>query len=196
MVGQTRKESDILLKLFKDFSKNYNSNSISKEVNISPRGALKILKKLEKDKILVGRKLGQATFYKLNLNDLYARRVMEVLLTKEARDKAQRWISEFKEVFSYADIVIIFGSMIKNPAHASDIDLLLVFKRRKYKEVSDFINDKNKILLKKIHDIPQTMQDLTENLKKNPAIIDAIRTGYVLHGFNELVEVIKNVTVI
>ncbi|MEK6824739.1 MAG: hypothetical protein AABY02_02685 [Nanoarchaeota archaeon] len=40
------------------------------------------------------------------------------------------------------------------------------------------------------------MQDLTENLKKNPAIIDAIRTGYVLHGFNELVEVIKNVTVI
>ena len=191
MVGQTRKESDILLKLFKDFSKNYNSNSISKEVNISPRGALKILKKLEKDKILVGRKLGQATFYKLNLNDLYARRVMEVLLTKEARDKAQRWISEFKEVFSYADIVIIFGSMIKNPAHASDIDLLLVFKRRKYKEVSDFINDKNKILLKKIHDIPQTMQDLTENLKKNPAIIDAIRTGYVLHGFNELVEVIK-----
>ncbi|MEK6824740.1 MAG: hypothetical protein AABY02_02690 [Nanoarchaeota archaeon] len=132
MVGQTRKESDILLKLFKDFSKNYNSNSISKEVNISPRGALKILKKLEKDKILVGRKLGQATFYKLNLNDLYARRVMEVLLTKEARDKAQRWISEFKEVFSYADIVIIFGSMIKNPAHASDIDLLLVFKSRKY----------------------------------------------------------------
>ncbi len=195
MTSLTDKESEILIKLFKNFSTNYNANSISKEVGLSPRGSLKILKRLEKNGILAGKKLGKAVFYKLNLQDLYASKIMETTLIKETRTKAMRWIDEFKEIFDYTDIVLIFGSVIKNPKHASDIDVLFVYKKKNYKIVSNFILAKNKILFKKIHDIPQTIQDLKENLKNNPAIIDAIKNGYILHGYDKIVEVIKDVTI-
>lgn len=127
MASLTIKESEILLKIFKDFSKAYNANSISKEVNISARGALKILKNLEKEHLVISRKLGKATFYKINLEDIYVRKIIETLLIKESRDKAQRWIDEFKEVFKDAEAIIIFGSIIKNPQHANDIDIILVY---------------------------------------------------------------------
>ena len=185
-----------MLKIFKDFSRAYNANSISKEINISSRGCLKILKHLEKEHLVISRKLGKAIFYKINLQDLYARKIIEILLIKEARDKAQRWIDEVKEVFIYIEVAIIFGSIIKNPTHANDIDVLFVYEKKQHKNVSDFITSKNKVLLKKIHDIPQTIKDLKENLKNNPAIIDAIRTGYVLYGQDKITEAIKDVTIL
>ena len=194
MVSLTKKESEIVLKLFKDFSKNYNANSISKEINISSRGALKILKHLEKEQLVTSKKLGKAVFYKLSLDDLYVRKIVELLLIEESRNKAQRWIEEFKELFDYAEAVIIFGSIIKNPQRASDIDVLLVYERKNHGKISNFISAKNKILFKKIHDLPQTLEDLKENLKKNPAIIDAIRSGYILKGHDKITEVIKDVT--
>ncbi len=172
MVSLTKKESEIVLKLFKDFSKNYNANSISKEINISSRGALKILKHLEKKHLVTSKKLGKAVFYKLSLDDLYVRKIVELLLIEESRNKAQRWIEEFKEIFDYTEAVIIFGSIIKNPQHARDVDVLLVYERKNHEKISNFISAKNKVLFKKIHDIPQTLEDLKENLKKNPAIID------------------------
>src|SRR3989344_5894972 len=112
MVSLTKKESEIVLKLFKDFSKNYNANSISKEINISSRGALKILKHLEKEHFVTSKKLGKAVFYKLSLYDLYVRKIVELLLIEESRNKAQRWIEEFKEIFDYSEVIIIFGSII------------------------------------------------------------------------------------
>ncbi len=196
MVSLTKKESEILLKLLKDFSIDYNSNSISKEVEISPRGSLKILKHLEKESLVIGKKMGKAVFYRLNLKDLYTAKIIETLLIEETRNKAQRWLDEFRDILDYTEIAVIFGSIIKNSKHASDIDILLVYDRKNYQRVSAFLNAKNKVLFKKIHDIPQTMEDLKENLRKNPAIIDAIRTGYVLHGYDKLVGVIKDVTTI
>ncbi len=194
MASLTNKENEVLLKLFKDFSQDYNANSISKQVNITPRGALKMLKNMEKKKMIIGRKLGRAVFYKPNLNDLYTVKTIEMLLIGETREKAVRWLHEFEDVFKYTEIVIIFGSSIRNQAHANDLDVLFVFEKKNYKKVSVFINEKNKLLLKKIHSIPQTMEDIKENLKKNEAIKDAVRTGYVLHGFDKLVGVIKDVT--
>lgn len=196
MVSLTGKQSEILIKIFKDFTKSYNANSISREVDMSSRGSLKILKQLEKEGLIIGKNMGKAVFYSLTLNDFYTRKIIEALLIEETRKKAQRWINEFKEVFNYTDIIILFGSIIKNPSHANDIDVILVYKRKNYGNVSSFINNKNKLLLKKIHDIPQTIEDLKENLRKNPAIIDAIRTGYVLQGYDKLVEAVKDVTIL
>ena len=87
MASLTEKESEVLLKLFKDFSQDYNANSISKQVNITPRGALKMLKNMEKEKLIIGRKLGKAVFYKPNLTDIYTIKTIETLLIGETRDK-------------------------------------------------------------------------------------------------------------
>jgi len=193
MVLLTNKENEILLKLFKDFSSDYNANSISKEISITPRGALKILKKLKEGGLIKGRQLGRAVFYKVKLEDGYVCKIIETLLIAEAREKASRWLEEFKSIFKDAEIIVIFGSIIRNPKEANDIDVLFVFKESKYRKITDFIESKNKILFKKIHSIPQTMKDLNESLKNNKAVKDAVRTGYVLHGQDKLIKVIENV---
>jgi len=195
MVNLTKSEGKVLLKIFKDFSKDYNANSLSKEVGLTPRGALKILKKLKANGLLKSKQLGKAVFYKATLEDHYTSKIIETLLIAEAREHAERWIDEFDDVYKTTEIVLLFGSIIKNPKKASDVDVVFVFRKGKYNKVRDFISKKNKTLFKKIHEIPQTIGDLKDNLKEgNKAMMDAVRTGYVLHGQDVLVKVIKNVT--
>jgi len=105
-----------------------------------------------------------------------------------------RWLYEFKDIYKSTEIVIIFGSAVRNYKEANDIDVLFVLDKKNYRKINSFIEQKNKILLKPIHAIMQTINDLQTNLKKrNPAIISAIRSGYVLHGYDKLIEVMKNV---
>lgn len=194
MVALTNKDSEIILHIFKNFSREYNANSLSKEIEITSRGALKILKKLEGKGILIGRKMGKAIFYKPNLGDDYSIKLIETLLISEARDKASRWLHEFQEAYKSTEIVIIFGSAIRNYKDANDIDILFVLDKKHYNKINSFIEQKNKILLKPIHAIMQTTNDLQTNLeKRNSIVISAIKSGYVLCGYDKLIEVIKNV---
>ena len=75
----------ILLILFKDFTK-YNASTISKKIGITRIGAYKSLKQLEKQGLLISERLGKAIFYKLNLKEVYVRKMMELLLTEEEVD--------------------------------------------------------------------------------------------------------------
>jgi len=191
----TKKESEILLILFKDFSKNYNANSISKIVGITSRGALKILKNLKEKKLLISKQFGKAVFYKLNLEDYFTFRTIETLLIQEARERASRWLFEFKDLFKDIKIAIIFGSVVRDSKKANDIDVVLVFTQKKLKKVKNFIESKNNISLKPIHPIIQTPDDIKNNLeKKDKVILNALNKGYVLHGYDKLIGVIKNVT--
>jgi len=195
MANINKTEVRVLIKIFKDFQADYNANSLSKTIGMTPRGTLNTLKSLEKKKILIGKKHGKAVFYKVNFKEDYSLKILEAILIDEAREKAERWIDEFKEVFSSADIVLIFGSILKNQKQASDIDVLLVYEKSKYRKIKLFLDEKNKILFKKIHDIPQTREDIEKNLKAgNKALVNAVKEGYVLHGQDKFIEVIKNVT--
>jgi len=195
MKSPTNKESEALLVLFKDFSSDYNANSISKKLNITPRGALKILNNLYSEKTLIRRKFGKAIFYKVNLDDNYAKKLIETLLIKEAREKAARWLYDFEGLAETAQFVLIYGSAVRNYEKARDIDLLLIIEKEKYKEISKLIYEKNRILIKPIHPLIMVSSDLEKNLKnENPAMINAIRECYVLHGHDKMIEVVKNVT--
>ena len=195
MKTQTEKENEILLFIFKDFNIDYNANSISKKLSITPRGALKILNNLFSERILVRKKFGKAMFYKFNFEDNYARKLIETLLIKESKEMALRWLSEFEGLYGVVQIVLVYGSVVRNYEKARDIDVILVIEKNKYKEVSKFIKEKNNILLKPIHPLMMTLLDLQKNLKnKNPAMINAIREGYVLNGQDKLMKIIKNVT--
>ena len=192
MKTPTEKENEALLLIFKDFSTDYNANSISKKLNITPRGALKILNNLYLEKTLIRRKLGKATFYKVNFDDNYAKKLIETLLIKEAREKAARWISEFEGLFGIVQTVLIYGSAVRNYEKARDIDLLIIIEKEKYKEVSKLIEEKNRILVKPIHPLIMVLSDLEKNLKnKNPAMINAIRESFVLHGHDKMMEVLR-----
>ena len=56
------------------------------------------------------------------------------------------------------------------------------------------VDEKNEILLKKIHAVIQTPADFRENIiKKDPVVISAIKTGIVIKGHDRLVERISEV---
>ena len=83
MKGLSNKEIEILLVLAKNFSKDYNANNITKEINITRQGALKAMKNLEKNEFLKSKQMGKATFYKINLEDYNTFITLETLFIKD-----------------------------------------------------------------------------------------------------------------
>ncbi|MBI5388933.1 hypothetical protein HZB01_00975 [Candidatus Woesearchaeota archaeon] len=190
----TNMETEIILKLFRDFTVDYNPSNIANELKRTRVGTFKALKALEKRGIVQGKKLGKAMFYTLNLRDDYAKKYVQVLLMEEARQR-QRWLFEFEGLFNYVHIAVLFGSIIQNEKEANDIDLMIVLEQKDNSAINKIINEKNKILPKRIHIIKQTIQDIISNIKKrDKLVLNAFKYGIVLHGFEELVEVMKNVT--
>lgn len=191
----TRKEKETLLILFKDYTTFYNANSISKVLNISHVGAQKIFKRLLQESIVVNKIIGKSITYKLNFNESYVSQLISFLLADEANN-FKRWKEEFKELFKKDRIVMLFGSVIKDYAHAKDIDLMLVIKDKEINEVNDALKKKEEILPKELHAIKLTLQDLSENLKKkDAAVIDIAKNAIILYGQNKYVEIIKNATI-
>ncbi len=195
MKALTQKESEALVLLFKDFSKSYNANSISPFLDITPRGALKILKGLKERNMVVGKTLGNATFYKINFEDAYTVKTIETLLMQEAKENSQRWISEFRELFEVVEVAVLFGSALRSPKQANDIDVVIVVSQKNFEKVKEMIKSKNQILLKPIHPVYQSLRDFKNNMEKeDPVIINALKRGYVLYGYEKIVEAVKNVT--
>ena len=202
MISLTKKEREVLLVLFKEFTAFYNANSISKILKISHVGAQKIFKRLLQENLVISKTIGKAITYKLNFNDNYVCQLIAFLLADEA-NSFKRWKEEFKELFKKDMIIMIFGSAVKDYAHAKDIDLMIVMenkpaeKPKQIKELNKILKKKEEILPKKLHVIKLTHQDLSENLKnRNTAIIDIVKNAIILHGQDKYVEMLKDVTII
>ncbi len=192
MADLTPTERRVLLTLFKEFNTNYNANLLAKKLEISRFGAGRVLKDLEKQSLVVSREYGKARFHKVNLEEEYARKVIEVLLMGEVRKKARRWIWEFREWYKDIHVAIIFGSAPRNYKEADDIDMVLVVDKKFWKKRKDFIEKKNQILLKPLHPIWQSPNDLVKNLTlPDPVLLSALKFGYILHGYQEVIEAVR-----
>lgn len=191
----TQNEMDVVLTIFKDVDCDYNANSLSKVISVSPMGALKILKRLAAQGILKSKQMGQAVFYKVNLEEDYARSYVRFLLKKEASESApriRRWVRELRRLEG-ADIGIVFGSVVRKDKF-NDVDALLVLHKAQNSRLDKSIRDLNKINVKKIHAVKQTRKDLVSNLgKKDRVVLEIIKSGIVLFGYEEIVEVIRDV---
>lgn len=189
----TRNEMLIALKIFKSPEKEFNANSISKEIELTPMGALKILKRLEKEGIMVSKAAGKATFYKINFSNEYAGDYVKFALKREAEYSSpyiRRWVREIRKLEN-ADMAILFGSLLKKEAEANDIDALLVTTQDRFEKLKDEINELNKINEKNIHAVYQTSEDLRDNiLKRDKVVLNALK-GVVVYGEDKLIELVK-----
>src|SRR3989344_4118001 len=190
MIQLTKKERELLLILFKDFTSYYNANSISKILKITHVGAQKIFKRL--NNILISKRIGKSIIHKLKLEDDYTKKLISFLLADEANN-FKRWNEEFKELFKEGRIIILFGSSIKNYSTSNDIDIMIVMDKKDIKEVNTILKEKEDIFPKPIHAIKLTYDDLLKNIK-NKEMIDIIKNGIILYGYDKYVELIKNVT--
>ena len=194
MMSLTKKERETLLILFKDFTSFYNANSISKVLGISHVGAQKILKRLLQENLVVSKTIGKSITYKLNYNDSYLNQLIVFLLADEANN-FKRWKDEFKDLFKKDRIVMIFGSAIKDYAHARDIDVMIVIDKKDIEEVNTILKKKEEILPKKLHAIKLNHQDLLANLKEqDKSMVDIVKNSIILYGQEKYMEILKNVT--
>src|SRR3989339_1362454 len=188
MTTLTQKERETVLILFKDYTTFYNANSISKVLNISHVGAQKIFKRLLQENVVISKTIGKSITYKLNFNNDYVSHLVSFLLADEA-NKFKRWKEEFKELFKKDRIVMLFGSAIKDYAHAHDIDIMVVLENKEVKKADAILKKKEEILPKKIHAIKLTRSDLLKNLKREDKVfIDIIKNAIILYGQDTYVE--------
>ncbi|MEA3329803.1 MAG: hypothetical protein U9Q06_03600 [Nanoarchaeota archaeon] len=172
-----------------------NINQISRELKVSVGGVFKILKDLEKKDIVSVKKIGNARYPYINLNNPEAVKLSELILLEEKRNLKGYSKVYAQEIGNFKDrkLIILFGSVLENKGF-NDVDVLFV--TNKGKEVSKFCLKISKVKTKPIVPLILKKNNLIKELnnKKKP-IIEIFRTGVVLKGESIFLEVIKNVKI-
>ena len=186
----TKAEMQAILTLVKSPEIDYNANNLAKSIKLTSMGALKILKRLEKESILKSKKIGKASIYKIRTDDNYAKKYVSLIISREAlhaSPKIKRWINELNKIKN-ADNIILFGSIL-DKEEPNDIDALFVTDKKRFSKLQKEIDEINKINIKKIHPVYQTEHDIIENIKKrHKPILNAIK-GIIIKGEENFIEV-------
>lgn len=189
----TENEMGLVLLIFKSPETEYNASSIAKKLGISPMGALKIAKRLEKDSIITSKKKGQARFYRINLNNEYTKQYVKFLLKRESEQSpnyVKRWVNDLKNIKN-ADCIILFGSLLKKGKEAGDIDALFITDNKRFSKLKKEIEEINSINIKRLHAMYQTKEDVKNNIKKEDRpLLNALK-GIVVFGEDTLMEVLN-----
>ncbi|MDP3640489.1 MAG: hypothetical protein Q8R53_04810 [Nanoarchaeota archaeon] len=174
----TKAEMDIVLLLVKSPEVIYNANNLSKVVGLTPMGTLKILKRLEQDAIVKSKRIGNAIIYRIDSEELYARKYVSFILAREAHSASPQikiWITEVKKIKN-AEIIVLFGSILKKQ-NPNDIDLLLITDKKRFARLQNEIEELNELNIKKIHPFYQTEEDMIKNIKKrDKPLLNAIKS--------------------
>ena len=171
----------------------YNINQIAKLNRISVGSAFKILKDLEKDKIIIKKEISNASHYKLNFDNQETIKLCELLLLAEKRNLKGHTKLYADEVFKFkvAEMIIIFGSVLREKRF-SDVDVF--FLTNQTKKVTDFCLEISKVRTKPVVPLIMEKEDLIKAMKnKKEAILGMIKEGVVLKGESIFMRVIKNV---
>lgn len=194
MIELTKKEQEALLIIYKAVANFYNANSLSKELVITQVGTMKLLKRFEKNNILLSKKIGKSIVYKINIEEEFVQKLIAFTLINEA-SKYQRWKDEFKSLYKKDRILLFYGSASRNYSNAKDIDIFIVINKKDFHEVSKKLEQIQSILPKKLHAIKATKEDLVKNIRENnKSMIEILKTAIVLYGYDKYMGVVNGFT--
>lgn len=190
----TKNEKQVLRFLAAELRKDFSINEIARLCRLSPNGAYKLLKKLEKEGILKAKDVANIRAYKLDFENEKTEQILGLAFIPdrlEGRIKIRA--QDFKPLEKIVDICILFGSYVSEKKKPRDLDVLFVFKQKDFKDYKKALASVQDIVPAKIQDIVQTGNDLLQNLKKgDPVIKNIFKKGVVLWGFGRLTEVVRN----
>lgn len=170
----------------------YNINQIAKSLKISVGSSFKILKELERNKLVTAESIGNAVNYNLNLDNPETVKLCELLLLEEKRQLSgyAKLYSESLQEFEKAELIILFGSILTKKEF-NDVDVLFI--TNKPKEVNDFCLELPKIRTKPVVPLILKKKDLINEIKnKKEVILSLIKEGIIIKGESRFLEVIKN----
>lgn len=185
----TNNEMLFVLSIFKSPEKDYNTSDIARLLGISPMGALKIARRLEKENILKSKPIGKARVYKLNMENDYVKDYIKFILKREAEQApsyVKVWINELRKIKN-ADVAVLFGSILRKKG-ANDIDALLITDQKRFSKLKKDVESINLINIKKLHPMYQSREDIRMNIKKEgKALLNAIK-GIVAFGEDKIID--------
>ncbi|VVB81273.1 Uncharacterised protein [uncultured archaeon] len=192
----TANEKGVLRLLASSAGKNLSMNEIGKACGVSSGGAYKILTKLGKEGILKVENIANIRAYRLDFESEKTSRVLELALMSDSLEGRVRARAEdLKALKTVAKACILFGSYITTKKEPGDLDVLFVLERKNFEAYKKALAKVQDIVPVKVQDVVQTGDDLRNNLKNNdPIVVEALRNGVVLWGFDVLVQVMKNVS--
>jgi len=197
-MGNINTEDKILIILLKQFSTNWTITSLANEINISRVGVWKVLKKLEREKLIISTSIGQGKTntisIKLNWENIILEKKLSLILTEEAL-KQQRWLNNFGELKNITEFTLIYGSILHSPKEANDIDVLgVVSNKKNFIKIEKAIQKIQKTQIKKIHSESFTKSEFKEEIKKpNKIFIDALKKGVILFGQERFIKFVRDI---
>jgi len=190
MKDVTQNEMLFILTVLKSPETDYNANSIAKVLGITSMGALKIAKRLEKEEIIISRKLGKAKFYGLNWESDYVRDYVKFLLRREAEHAhsyVKVWIHEVRKLKS-ADAAVLFGSVLRKFREAADVDVVLVTDQKNFSKLQKEVEEVNQINVKRLHPVYQSKDDFVKNISKGDKVLLSAVKGIIVFGEDIIIE--------
>ncbi len=193
-------KSKILSLLLRNLERDFTITLLARELKLSRTGIWKILKKLEKDKLILLSSLGagKTGIYNIRLNweNPLLEKNLSLILAEEAV-KNQRWLDNFKELEGKTSFLIIYGSILHSPKEANDIDILNIFEKNNSHDIDHLINKIQKTQIKKIHFLNLSKEELKIEIRKpNKAFVDAIKKGVVLFGQEKFIKWVRKLNII
>ena len=188
------KAHEIMILLLKDFN-SHTATSLSKKLEMSRWGMWKILKRLEKEHLIILKRVGSGKTSTqtigLNWGNVLTEKNLALALTQEAL-RYKRWRFNFEKLEKYADFLIVFGSVLHSPEEANDVDVLVVAEKKNLSSIGDLIDEIQVSMEKNVHSINFTKSEFKKELKKgNKAYMDAVKKGVILFGQENFIKFIK-----
>jgi len=197
MIEVTENGKMALKLIFTDFLTNYNSYSIKGRLGLSNAGSLKMLRSLSEKNLLISEKMGNAIFYKPNLENGYVIKLLELIFLDQssASSFVKGWIYDLQSLAPYTKAMLLFGSILRKGKEARDVDVCLILKKNEdYKLLEKMIKEMNEQNRLKIHPLYLTEKDFEKKLKeKDRPLLEIVKSCIVVHGHELFVEVLKNV---
>ncbi len=167
MLSLSDNEFSVISFLVRNFTEKLTIRNIAQRLNFSSAGVFNILKKLEKQNIVVGQKLGTGLFYSINFENKIAKHLAGIVLIY-SDEKVEKMSVERLEQAKAA----IFDKKI----------LLLITDNV---TVLDISVPNTEVMLKTEDEVIGLLR------KKDSAMLQMLKKGIVLFGEDKIVEIIK-----
>lgn len=166
MLSLSDNEFSVISFLVRNFTERLTIRNIAQRLDFSAAGVFNILKKLEKQGIVVGEKLGTGLFYSINFDSKVAQHLAEIVLVY-SDEKINLNIEQLKQakavIFNKENLLLVTDSVTVIDIKLPNVDVVA-------KTEDELIN-----LLR----------------KKDSEMLQVLRKGIVLFGEDKIVGIIK-----
>lgn len=190
----TKIEIQILKFIFKHFRDRYNARQIARILSLNHAHVNKLCNSMAEKDLLLKEEIGNSIYYKFDYDNELALKFIEYLLSLEEKE-SPKWLnvlmynlSKFKKHISFG---CVFGSSIKSSKY-NDIDVLLMYDKKKTKEVNKIKNEirKAELVEKPIRYMEITEKDILKN-KENKVFYGILSENIIFYNPSKYMEVIK-----